>query len=103
MDIKVKRRLYIIDNIVNNMVENYYPGVGHFSNIPINYGDWPSYKENVIQAVLRTAQIKFILGNIIDSWGYEIECNLIDYVTLIHGNRMYEEYKKTTHYIDNGE
>lgn len=100
MEIKIRRRLYIVDDLVNHMVENYYPGEGFFSKTPNNYGDWSSYKENVIQSVLRTIQLKFTYHNIVDSWDYEIEYQLIDYILLRHSDRIYDEYKKTTHYIE---
>jgi hypothetical protein len=103
MDIKVKRRLHIVDDLVNHMVKTYYFGEGYFSKTPVNYGDWSSYKENVIQAILRTVQLKFTYHNIVDSWGYEIEYEIIEYISIRHHDKIFEEYKKTAHYINNGE
>jgi len=101
MDIKIKRRLDYVDNTVIRHIEIYYAGADNFSNTPNNYGSWSSYKDCVVQSVLTTLQLRFTFLDLIDCWNYEIEYELKDYILSRHNDRLYNEYKKTTGYIQN--
>ena len=101
MDIRIRRRLNDVDDFAIGMIVSYYPGVSWRTNTPINYGDWDSYRQSVVNSILRHALMSFITRDLLSGWDSRVEFELKQYIISKYNDRLYEEYKKTAYYIEN--
>ena len=101
MDIRIRRRLNDVDDFVIGMIVVYYPGVSMVTKTPIDYGDWDSYRQRVVNSILRHALYSFISRDFLKEWDGKVEFELKQYVLSKYTDRLYEEYKKSAYYIEN--
>jgi hypothetical protein len=101
MDIRIRRRLNDVDDFFIGMIVSYYPAVSPISKTPINYGDWNSYRQSVLNSILRHALMSFITRDFLKEWDSKVEFELKQYVISKYTDRLYEEYKKSAYYIEN--
>lgn len=101
MDIRIRRRLNDVDDFAIGMIVAYYPGVSAVTKTPIDYGDWNSYRQSVVNSILRHALVSFINRDLLSGWDSRVEFELKQYIISKYTDRLYEEYKKTAHYIEN--
>jgi len=101
MEIRIRRRLNDVDDFVIFMITVVYPAVSPVSKTPINYGDWNNYRQSVLNSILRHALMSFITKDFLKEWDSKVEFELKQYVLSKYTDKLYEEYKKTAHYIKN--